>query len=299
MNRLDTAQRVQILSMLCEGSSMRAVSRVSGVSINTVAKLLVDAGLVCAQLHDNLVRGVKAKRIQCDEIWSFCYAKAKNVPTAKAAPSHAGDVWTWTALDSDSKLIVSHLIGGRDGEYAHAFMLDLQERISGRMQLTSDGHHAYLQAVDDIFGPWVDLAQLVKKYGEPPKSPETRYSPAVCIGADKRPVSGDPDPNHISTSHVERSNLSMRMHMRRYTRLTNPHSKKFENHCHMVAIYTVWYNFVRINSAVKMSPAMAAGISPRLWEMSDIVREIDAAAPKPRPRGAYQKRVTSDLATDG
>jgi len=293
MNRLDTAQRVQILNMLCEGSSMRAISRITGASINTVSKLLIDAGLVCARLHDERVRGVRAKRVQCDEIWSFCYAKAKNVAKAKAAPERAGDVWTWTALDSDSKLIVSYLIGNRDSEYAHAFMLDLQERISGRMQLTTDGHSPYLTAVDDIFGHWVDYAMLVKKYGEPPKSPEARYSPGVCIGAEKKAITGDPDEKHISTSHVERSNLSMRMHMRRYTRLTNAHSKKFENHCHMVALYTVWYNFVRINSAVKMSPAMAAGISPRLWEMADIVQEIDAAGPKAGPRGPYKKRVTA------
>lgn len=288
MNKLNTKARVQILNMLCEGMSMRAITRMTGVSINTVAKLLVDAGLTCARLHDDRVRGVRAKRVQCDEIWSFCYSKQKNVKTAKAAPARAGDVWTWTALDSDSKLIVSYLIGGRDTEYAHAFMLDLQERISGRMQLTTDGHGPYLRAVDDIFGPWVDYAMLVKQYGEGPKT-EARYSPAVCIGAQKREVSGTPDPAHISTSHVERSNLSMRMHMRRYTRLTNAHSKKFENHCHMVALYTVWYNFVRINSAVKMSPAMAAGISPRLWEMADIVLEMDIAAGAPKKRGAYKK----------
>jgi hypothetical protein len=169
-------------------------------------------------------------------------------------------------------------------------MLDLQERISGRMQLTTDGHGAYLRAVDDIFGHWVDYAMLVKQYGEGPKT-EARYSPAVCVGAKKEVKSRDPDMAHVSTSHVERSNLSMRMHMRRYTRLTNAHSKKFENHCHMVALYTVWYNFVRINSAVKMSPAMAAGISPRLWEMADIVQEIDAAAATPAKRGPYRKTV--------
>jgi IS1 family transposase len=290
MNRLDTAQRAQILGMLCEGMSMRAISRLTGASINTVSKLLVDAGLVCARLHDERVRGVRSKRVQCDEIWSFCYAKAKNVAKAKAAPDRAGDVWTWTALDSDSKLIVSYLIGKRDADYAHAFMLDLQERVTSRMQLTTDGHSPYLKAVDDIFGPWVDYAMLVKHYGEPAKSPEARYSPAVCTGATKREISGTPDPAHISTSHVERSNLSMRMHMRRYTRLTNAHSKKFENHCHMVAIYTVWYNFVRINSAVKMSPAMAASITPRLWEMADIVAAIDVAEGAPKKRGPYKPR---------
>jgi IS1 family transposase len=291
MNRLDTKARAQILGMLCEGMSMRAISRLTGASINTVSKLLVDAGLVCARLHDELVRGVRSKRVQCDEIWSFCYAKAKNVKGAKAAPDRAGDVWTWTAIDGDSKLIVSYLIGARDAEYANVFMQDLQQRVVTRMQLTTDGHRPYFEAVDNAFGPWVDYAMLVKTYGNAPASPEARYSPAICTGAIKKEITGAPDPAHISTSYVERSNLSMRMHMRRYTRLTNAHSKKFENHCHMVAIYTLWYNFVRINSAVKMSPAMAASVSTRLWEMADIVAAIDAAEGAPKKRGPYKKRA--------
>jgi IS1 family transposase len=270
---------------------MRAISRLTGASINTVSKLLVDAGLVCARLHDELVRGVRSKRVQCDEIWSFCYAKAKNVKGAKAAPDRAGDVWTWTAIDGDSKLIVSYLIGARDAEYANVFMQDLQQRVVTRMQLTTDGHRPYFEAVDNAFGPWVDYAMLVKTYGNAPASPEARYSPAICTGAIKKEITGAPDPAHISTSYVERSNLSMRMHMRRYTRLTNAHSKKFENHCHMVAIYTLWYNFVRINSAVKMSPAMAASVSTRLWEMADIVAAIDAAEGAPKKRGPYKKRA--------
>jgi IS1 family transposase len=218
---------------------MRAIARVEDVSFNTVNKLLVDAGLVCAAFHDERVRSVKAQHVQCDEIWSFTYAKQKNVPTAKAAPARAGDTWTWTALDRDSKLIVSYLVGGRDSEYAMAFMDDLRSRLATRVQLTTDGHRAYLQAVDDAFGIDVDYAQLVKLYGEAPKT-EARYSPAVCIGARKDRVTGNPDPAMVSTSHVERSNLSFRMHMRLFTRLTNAHSKKFENHCHMVALYTVW-----------------------------------------------------------
>ena len=290
MNKLPLEKRVQILSMLCEGSSMRATSRVADVSINTVTKLLVNAGLVCARFHDETVRGVKAQHIQCDEIWSFCYAKARKVPTAKAAPEGAGDVWTWTALDRDSKLIVSYLVGDRNGEYANAFIEDLRDRLATRVQLTSDGLRLYLNAVEDAFGGDVDYAMLVKLYGEGPDA-EKRYSPPECVGARKDRITGRPDPSMISTSHVERSNLSFRMHLRRYTRLTNAHSKKFENHCHMVALYTVWYNFVRTNSAVRMPPAMAAGIAKSPWEMADIVKLIDDAVPKPGPRGAYKKKT--------
>ena len=217
-----------------------------------------------------------------------------NVKSAKAAPKGAGDVWTWTAIDSDSKLIVSYLIGDRNTEYATAFMEDLRGRLATRVQLTTDGLRSYLVAVDRAFGPWVDYAMLTKIYGDGPKTSEQRYSPAVCIGAKKETITGDPDFAHVSTSHVERSNLSMRMHMRRYTRLTNAHSKKFENHCHMVAIYTVWYNYVRLNSAVKTSPAMAAGLTKRLWEMADLVGLIDADTPKPGPRGPYKKGLEAE-----
>lgn len=290
MNKLPLQTRVQILNMLCEGSSIRAISRITGASTTTILKLLVDAGLACARFHDENVRGVKAKKVQCDEIWSFCYAKAKNVATAKAAPERAGDVWTWTALDSDSKLIVSYLVGGRDSEYAMAFMDDLRQRLANRVQLTTDGHKAYFQAVEEAFGNDVDYAMLVKLYGEGPKT-EARYSPAVCVGARKEAITGQPEKRDVSTSHVERSNLSLRMHNRRFTRLTNAYSKKFENHCHMISLYTVWYNYCRINSAVKMAPAMAAGISTRLWEMADIVALIDAAAGPAKPRGPYKKRA--------
>ena len=254
-----------------------------------MTKLLVDAGLACARFHDEAVRGVPAQHVQCDEIWSFCYAKAKNVPAAKAAPEHAGDVWTWTALDRDSKLIVSYLVGGRDSEYAMEFMDDLRDRLANRVQLTTDGHRAYLRAVEEAFGEDIDYAMLVKLYGEAPDA-EKRYSPAECIGARKERITGKPERDMVRTSHVERSNLSFRMHMRRFTRLTNAHSKKFENHCHMVALYTVWYNFARINSAVKMAPAMAAGISDTLWDMADIVKLIDDAAPKPGRRGPYKPK---------
>jgi IS1 family transposase len=238
------------------------------------------------------VRGVRAKVVQCDEIWSFNYAKAKNVARAKAAPDRSGDVWTWTALDSQSKMILSYLVGDRDAEHALEFMDDLRGRVTERMQLTTDGHKPYLQAVEEAFGADIDYAMLVKLYGEGPKT-EARYSPAVCVGARKDVVTGRPHKDLISTSHVERSNLSMRMHMRRYTRLTNAHSKKFENHCHMVALYTVFYNFARIHQAVKMSPAMAAGVSKTLWTLDNIVALIDAAAPKTGPRGPYKKRETA------
>jgi IS1 family transposase len=291
MKQLPRAKRAKILSMLCEGSAMRAIARIEDVSINTVSKLLVDAGLVCAAFHDERVRGVKAARVQCDEIWSFTYAKAKNVPTAKAAPERAGDTWTWTALDSGSKLILSYLVGGRDSEYAMAFMDDLRGRLASRVQLTTDGHKAYLQAVEDAFGDDVDYAMLVKLYGEAPKT-EARYSPAVCIGARKDRITGSPDRDHVSTSHVERSNLSFRMHMRRFTRLTNAHSKKFENHCHMVALYTVWYNFVRTNSAVRMPPAMAAGIASSPMSMEDVVELIEAAEGPAKKRGPYKPRIS-------
>lgn len=292
MNKLPLKTRVQILSMLCEGSSMRSISRICDVSINTVSKLLVDAGKFCAELHDSEVRNVAAKRVQCDEIWSFTAAKQKNVATMKNETYGAGDTWTWTALDSDSKLIVSYLVGGRDGEYALAFMEDVQSRLANRVQLTTDGHKAYLEAVEEAFGADVDYAQLVKIYGEPsgPKTPERRYSPAECTGAKKVRVEGSPDVAHISTSHVERQNLTMRMHMRRFTRLTNAFSKKFENHMHMVALYTVWYNFIRIHKTLKTSPAMAAGVSETLWSMDDLVAMMDAVAPKPGRRGPYKKR---------
>jgi IS1 family transposase len=270
---------------------MRAVSRMADVSFNTVAKLLADAGKVCAAFHDEKVRGVTAKRVQVDEIWSFTYAKAKNVPTAKAAPEGAGDTWTWTAIDADSKLIVSWLVGGRDSEYAIAFMDDLRSRLANRVQLTSDGHRAYLEAVEGAFGGDVDYAQLVKLYGPASDSAKGRYSPAECTGTRKMRIEGNPDPKHVSTSFAERLNLTMRMHMRRFTRLTNAFSKKFESHVHMVALYTVWYNFVRQHKSLRVSPAMAAGISDRLWSMEDIAALVDAAAPKPGRRGSYKRRL--------
>ncbi|MGD0023795.1 MAG: IS1 family transposase [Xanthobacteraceae bacterium] len=292
MNKLPLQTRVQILSMLCEGSSMRSISRIADVSINTVSKLLVDAGKACAALHDEKVRGVKARHVQVDEIWSFTYAKAKNVATAKAPPDGAGDTWTWTAIEANSKLILSWLVGGRDSEYAMAFMDDLRSRLVNRVQLTSDGHRPYLEAVEGAFGADIDYAMLVKIYGSAPETAQSRYSPGECIGAVKHRIEGNPDPKHVSTSYAERQNLTMRMQMRRFTRLTNAFSKKFENHMHMVALYTVWYNFVKQHKSLKgLSPAMAAGISDTLWSMKDMVEMIDASLPKPGKRGLYKKLV--------
>jgi IS1 family transposase len=289
VNKLPVAKRAQILSMLCEGSSMRSVSRVADVSINTVAKLLADAGETCAALHDEAVRGVKAKRVPCDEIWAFNYCKQRNVATAKAAPDQAGDIWTWTALDGDHKLIISYLVGGRDAGYATALMEDVAARLANRVQMTTDGHRAYLDAVEGAFGADIDYAMLIKLYGEAPE-PAGRYSPGQCIGIKTGRVEGRPDPAHISTSYAERENLTKRMQMRRFTRLTNAFSKKAEAHYHMVALYTVWYNFVRIHKTLRCSPAMAAGLSDRLWDTGDIVALIDAGAHAPKPRGPYKAR---------
>jgi IS1 family transposase len=294
MNKLALAKRVQILSMLCEGSSMRSISRVADVSINTVTKLLEDAGETCLALHDKHVRGVKASRVQCDEIWSFCYAKEKNVETAKAAADGAGDVWTWTALDADSKLIVSYFVGDRSGQSAIALMDDLRSRLANRVQLTTDGHKAYLQAVEGAFGGDVDYAQLVKLYGDVPEAAKGRYSPAECTGTRKLRVEGNPDPRAVSTSYVERQNLTMRMSMRRFTRLTNAFSKKLDNHIAALALYFMHYSFCRVHKTLRMSPAMAARISARLWSMEDIVNAIDARAEPAKKRGPYRKREKAE-----
>ncbi|MEZ5710928.1 MAG: IS1 family transposase [Blastomonas sp.] len=297
MNRLSNDDRARILHLLCEGQSIRAITRLTGASKNTVAKLLIDAGKACAAYHDANVRNVEAARVQVDEIWSFTYAKQKNVATAKSAPEAAGDTWTWTAIDADSKMILSYLVGGRDAEYAMWFMDDLAARLANRVQLTSDGHRAYLEAVEGAFGCDVDYAQLVKLYGsEGGKTSEVRYSPAECTGTRKRRVEGNPDAGHVSTSYVERNNLTMRMHMRRFTRLTNGFSKKVENHAHAVALHMMYYNFVRVHGKLRMSPAMAAGVSDKLWEVSDIVALVEAAEEEaePKARGPYKKKSNSN-----
>jgi len=246
------------------------------VSINTVTKLLVDAGETCLQLHDELVRNVKSKRVQIDEIWSFCYAKARNVADAKAAPADAGDVWTWTALDADTKLMVSYFVGDRGAQSALILADDLRQRIaSERVQVTTDGHGPYRIAMEEAFGADADYATIEKIYRTDPAAARGRYSPAICTGVRKHTVEGNPDPRHVSTSYVERSNLSIRMQNRRFTRLTNAFSKKFANHVHALALYFMFYNFVRIHKTLKVTPAMAAGVTKRLWEMTDVVEMLE------------------------
>ncbi len=293
MNKLPKHKRVMILSMLVEGMSMRSISRTVGVSINTVSKLLLEAGEACAEYHDKTVRDVPSSRVQCDEIWSFCYAKDKNVAAAKAAPVGAGDVWTWTAIESNHKMILTYEVGDRSGATAIEFMDDLRSRLANRVQLTTDGHKAYLEAVKGAFGGNVDYAQLVKLYGGETGSKGSyakKYSPAECTGIKKRRIEGNPDMSDVSTSYVERQNLTMRMGMRRFTRLTNAFSKKLENHIHMLSLYFVHYNFVRIHKSLRMTPAMAAGVSDTLHDMEWIVGLIDARAPAPKKRGPYKKR---------
>lgn len=290
MKKLARDKRAHILPLLCEGNSIRAVTRISGASKNTVIKLMVDAGKACANYHDQHVRNLTTTRVQVDEIWSFTYAKQKNVASAKKAPNQAGDTWTWTALDADNKLLISWFVGGRNSECAIWFIDDLRTRLANRVQLTSDGHKAYLQAVEKAFGADIDYAQLVKLYGEAPESAKGRYSPAECIGAHKERIEGNPDQKHISTSYSERQNLTIRMHNRRFTRLTNAFSKKVENHAHSVALFAAYYNFIRIHSTLRMTPAMAAGVTEHLWEIDDIVALLEAVEPKPGLRGPYKKR---------
>jgi len=260
--------------MMVEGVSIRAIARMTGASKNTIVKLLSDAGNACAEYQDKHSRNLKCERIQADEIWSFVYSKQKNVPEDKRGQFGYGDVWTWTAIDADSKLIVSWYLGRRDAHAAYLFMTDLAGRLANRVQLTTDGHHAYLNAVDEAFDPQIDYAMLVKKYGTAPEA-EKRYSPPICLGADKTEIRGLPDPEHISTSYVERENLSMRMGMRRFTRLTNAFSKKLENHMHALSIYFMHYNFVRIHQTLRCTPAMQAGVTDRLWDLNDIVALVD------------------------
>lgn len=272
---------------------MRSISRVCDVSINTVSKLLVDAGEACAAFQSDTVRNVKAKRVQCDEIWSFCYSKQKNVETAKSAPQGAGDLWTWTAIDPESKLIISWMVGDRDADSANTFMCDLADRLSNRIQLTTDGLKSYLDAVAGAFENNIDYAMLVKIYGATTEgnNPGGKYSPNQCLGAKKVIIAGNPEQKHISTSYNERHNLTMRMQMKRFARLSNAFSKKVDNHIHALSLYFVWYNFTRIHKAHRLSPAMAAGIVDTLWSMKDIANLIDERAKKPAKRGPYKKKA--------
>jgi len=276
MNRLDTAKRVAVVAALVEGNSLRATARMTGVARMTIEKLLRDLGAACSRYQDEHLRNLPCKRVQCDEIWSFVYAKAKNVPADKQGTFGYGDVWTWTAIDADTKLVPSWLVGTRDLEAAHRFISDLASRLRHRVQLTTDGHRPYLSAIEDAFGEAIDYATLTKLYGVDPQA-ERRYSPPVCLGCDAKVVSGEPNPKHISTSYVERQNLTMRMHMRRFTRLTNAFSKKVENHAHAVALHYMHYNFAKIHQTLRVTPAMEAGVSDHVWSIAEIVGLLERA----------------------
>jgi IS1 family transposase len=286
MNKLSRERRAQILGMMVEGNSIRAIVRMTGISKNTITKLLEDAGEAFLFYHDQYVRGIAAQRVQCDEIWSFAGCKQKNVAKAKRKDLAYGDVWTWVAMDADTKLTISYLVGGRDSGYAMALMDDLRQRVTTRLQLTTDGHSPYLNAVEEAFGTDVDYAMLIKLYGDPPASPEAarRYSPSECTGTRTHNVTGKPDPQHISTSYIERQNLTMRMAIRRFTRLTNAFSKKVENHAHSVAIHFMHYNFVRIHQTLRVTPAMAAGVTQTLWSLLDLVDVIEEWEERRAPR---------------
>jgi IS1 family transposase len=269
MNRLSTDKRAQVVSALVEGNSLRSITRMCGVSINTVTKLLIDMGCACAAYHHQHVRNLRVRRLQCDEIWQFIGAKRKNV-TPEQEQKGWGDSWTWTAIDADTKLCVTYYVGNRDRFAAYNFMCDCADRIIGRPQITTDAYRPYLQAIEDAFGTEVDYAQLHKIYGASTPD-ESRYSPATCIGCDMKTVMGDPDPKHVSTSFVERQNLTMRMSMRRFTRLTNGFSKKLENHGHMVALYFMHYNFCRVHKTLRVTPAMEAGLTDHVWGLEELI----------------------------
>ena len=289
MNRLDESHKFQVLKCLCEGMSIRGTVRITGVAKNTVTKLLVDMGCACAAFHDAHVRSLKVRRLQCDEIWSFVGAKAKNVSKEKEQDGW-GDVWTWTAIDADTKLCVTYYVGDRGKLSAWNFMRDAAKRIVGKPQITTDAHKPYLSAVEEAFGGDADYAILHKVYGASGE-PETRYSPGTCIGCDMKTVSGVPDPKHVSTSYVERQNLNMRMSMRRFTRLTNAFSKKVENHGHAIALYFAYYNFCRVHQTLRVTPGMEAGLTDHVWSMEELI--VLMPQPQSAKRGPYKKRISN------
>jgi len=285
MNCLDTRTRSQIIGCLIEGCSVRATSRMTGASKNTIIRLLGEIGCACAAYHNRYVRDLRVRRLQCDEIWQFVGCKAK-VATIEKRQEGQGDIWTWIGIDADTKLVVSYLVGGRDGGWGMDFMQDCADRIRGRVQITTDGHRVYLDAVENAFGADIDYAQLQKIYGAPSDEETRRYSPAKCIGCDMKVVSGDPDPKHVSTSFVERQNLTLRMSNRRFTRLTNAFSKKVENHRHSVALHYMYYNFCRVHQTLRITPAMQAGISDHVWSLDELI----ALLPKPVVRASMIER---------
>lgn len=272
MNKLSREERSQVIDCLIEGCSIRSTVRMTGVAKKTVMRLLSEVGDVCERYQREVFRNLPCKRIQVDELWAFVYCKEKNV-TATIADKNpkAGDVWLWVAIDADSKLVSSWMLGDRSGSTAAIFIDDLSRRLASRIQLTSDGHKAYLEAVEGAFGADIDYSMLVKLYSNPPAGNDSRYSPGECCGAHMERITGNPDPKHVSTSYVERQNLSVRMMMRRYTRLTNAFSKKFENHSAAIALNYFAYNFLRIHRTIRCTPAMAAGVTKKLWEVSDLV----------------------------
>lgn len=289
MNRMPLAKRAQILGFLVEGMSLRAASRLADCSINTVTKLLVDVGMACAEFQDKALRNLSCRRVQCDEIWSFVGAKQKNVPAERVGEFGMGDVWTWTAIDADTKLIASWMVGTRGAESAQQFIRDLASRLSNRIQLTTDGHRMYVEAVERAFAGDIDYAMLIKHYGDDARSVDRKYSPSAFVSAEKKRINGDPDDAHVSTSYVERQNLTMRMSCRRFTRLTNAFSKKVENHAHAVALHFMYYNFGRIHKTLRVTPAMEAGVAKHVWSL----QEIAALVPEPvaKKRGPYKKKA--------
>jgi IS1 family transposase len=276
MNKLSGEKRRQVVAALVEGNGIRPTVRMTGVSKNTIAKLIVELGAACSEYLDKALVKLNCERIQCDEIWSFCYAKGKNVPEEFRGKFGYGDVWTWVGMDADSKLVVSWLVGNRDGGTAFAFVQDLAKRLANRVQLTTDGHKVYLDAVEGAFGSEIDYAMLVKMYGSDRQESEAPYSPAECIGCREAVISGNPDARHISTSYVERQNLTIRMGMRRFTRLTNVHSKKIENHIASIAIHYMHYNFCRVHESLRVTPAMEIGVANHVWSIEEMIALLDA-----------------------
>ncbi len=290
MNKLSAGKRTQVIKALIEGCSINSTVRMTGVSKPTVLKLLEDVGEACRAYQDRTFKNLKTQRVQVDEIWSFCYAKEKNVPTEKQGQFGYGDVWTWVAIDADTKLVPSWLVGRRDAICASEFLADVSKRLSNRVQLTSDGLKSYLVAVEDAFGSEIDYAQLVKVYGKP--QDEHRYSPAQCTGIHMHPISGNPDLDHVSTSYIERQNLTMRMHMRRFTRLTNGFSKKIDNHAAAIALHYMNYNFCKVHKTLRVTPTMEAGLTDHVWDVKEVVALLEASEGKPGKRGPYKKRAS-------